>query len=53
MQEFKFDLCDRLEDSAASIIKLYDKKPLSYAGDYLVKQLIRSSCFRLLIMVRS
>lgn len=44
MQEFKFDLCDRLEDFAASIIKLYDKKPLSYAGDYLAKQLIRSSC---------
>ncbi len=44
MNENKFDLCERLEDFAASIILLYDKKPLSYAGDYLAKQLIRSSC---------
>ena len=40
----KFDLSDRLEDFAASVIIKYDKKPLSYAGDYLAKQLIRSSC---------
>ncbi|WP_179020927.1 four helix bundle protein [Winogradskyella forsetii] len=40
----KFDLSERLEDYAAEIILLYDKKPLSYAGDYLAKQLIRSSC---------
>lgn len=40
----KFDLSDRLEDFAANIIVKYDKKPLSYAGDYLAKQLIRSSC---------
>lgn len=44
MSENKFDLSERLEDFAASIILLYDKKPLSYAGDYLAKQLIRSSC---------
>lgn len=44
MIEKKFDLCERLEDFAASIIMLYDKKPLSYAGDYLAKQFIRSSC---------
>ena len=44
MDERKFDLTERLEDYAAAIILLYDKKPLSYAGDYLAKQLIRSSC---------
>ncbi|MDO1499666.1 four helix bundle protein [Winogradskyella maritima] len=40
----KYDLDGRLEDFAASIIVFYDKKLSSYAGDYLVKQLIRSSC---------
>ena len=45
MSENKFDLTERLEDFAAAIIILYDKKPLTYAGDYLAKQLIRSSCF--------
>ena len=44
MSENKYDLSERLEDFAAKIILLYDKKPLSYAGDYLAKQLIRSSC---------
>jgi four helix bundle protein len=44
MNNKKFDLTERLEDFAAQIILLYDKKPLSYAGDYLAKQLIRSSC---------
>lgn len=44
MNKAKFDLSDRLEDFAASVIIKYDKKPLSYAGDYLAKQLIRSSC---------
>ena len=44
MIENKFDLSERLENFAASVILLYDKKPLSYAGDYLAKQLIRSSC---------
>ncbi|MEH1007210.1 four helix bundle protein [Winogradskyella sp. ECml5-4] len=44
MSDRKFDLTERLEDFAATIIILYDKKPLSYAGDYLAKQLIRSSC---------
>ncbi|MDQ7917535.1 four helix bundle protein [Mesonia sp. MT50] len=44
MNEKRFDLTDRLEDFAASIILVYDQKPMSYAGDYLAKQLIRSSC---------
>lgn len=44
MNDKKFDLTDRLEDFAADIILLYDTKPLSYSGDYLAKQLIRSSC---------
>ena len=44
MSAKKFDLTERLEDFAAEIIQLYDKKPMSYAGDYLAKQLIRSSC---------
>ena len=44
MNNKKFDLSERLEDFAASMILLYDKKPLSFAGEYLAKQLIRSSC---------
>ena len=44
MSDIKFDLTERLEDFSAVIILLYDKKPMSYAGDYLAKQLIRSSC---------
>lgn len=44
MNEKRFDLTNRLEDFAASIILIYDQKPMSYAGDYLAKQLIRSSC---------
>lgn len=40
----RFDLTGRLEDFAANIILIYDKKPISFAGDYLAKQLIRSSC---------
>ena len=44
MSDRKFDLTERLEDFAVTIIILYDKKTLSYAGDYLAKQLIRSSC---------
>lgn len=44
MSDKKFDLTELLEDFAASIILLYDKKPMSYAADYLAKQLIRSSC---------
>ncbi len=44
MSNEKFDLTGRLENFAATIILLYDKKPMSYAGDYLAKQLIRSSC---------
>lgn len=44
MSDYKFDLSERLEDFAASIIILYDSKTLSFAGEYLAKQLIRSSC---------
>ena len=44
MSDKKFDLTERLEDFAASIILLFNNKPMSYAGDYLAKQLIRSSC---------
>lgn len=44
MSDKKFNLTERLEDFAAEVIIVYDKKPLSYAGDYLAKQLIRSSC---------
>ncbi|HEX9828022.1 MAG TPA: four helix bundle protein [Flavobacteriaceae bacterium] len=44
MADIKFDLSERLENFAASVILLYDKKPMSYAGDYLAKQLIRYSC---------
>ena len=44
MSENKYDLSERLEDFTAKIILLYVKKPLSYSGDYLAKQLIRSSC---------
>ena len=40
----KFDLSERLEDFAAHIILIFDKKPNSFAGDYLAKQLIRSAC---------
>ena len=43
MNDKKYDLAERLEDYAAQIIILYNKKPMSYAGDYLAKQLIRSS----------
>ncbi len=38
------DLSERLEDFAADVIHLLDKKPQSFAADYLAKQLIRSSC---------
>lgn len=40
----KYDLDSRLEDFAALIIRFYDSKPKSFAADYLIKQLIRSSC---------
>ena len=44
MSDKKYNLTERLEDFAATVIILYTKKPLFYAGDYLAKQLIRSSC---------
>lgn len=40
----KFDLSERLEDFAAAIILLFDKKPTTFSGEYLARQLIRSSC---------
>lgn len=40
----KFDLSERLEDFAAKVILIFDKKPNSFAGEYLAKQLIRSAC---------
>ena len=40
----KFNLDSRFENFAASVVVLFDKKPMSYAGDYLAKQLIRSAC---------
>ena len=43
MSDVKFNLTERLEDFAASVITLYYRKPLSFAGEYLAKQLIRSS----------
>ncbi|WP_341200207.1 four helix bundle protein [Croceibacter atlanticus] len=42
--EKKYDLSERLEDFAAEIVQLYDKKPVSFAREYLAKQLIRSAC---------
>ncbi|MEM6721530.1 MAG: four helix bundle protein [Bacteroidota bacterium] len=44
MSDSKFNLTERLEDFAAEVILMYNEKPTSYAGDYLAKQLIRSSC---------
>lgn len=47
MKDNKFeyrDLVERLEDFAANIIRMFDKKLESFAADYLAKQLIRSSC---------
>lgn len=44
-ESFKYqDLAERLEDFAAGIIRLLNKRPESFAADYLAKQLIRSSC---------
>lgn len=40
----KYDLSERLEDYAADVILLFDKRPSSFAGEYLAKQLIRSAC---------
>lgn len=40
----KYDLSERLEDFAAEIIVLLDKRPTSFSGEYLAKQLIRSAC---------
>ncbi len=40
----KYDLSERLEDFAAEIILLLDKRPTSFSGEYLAKQLIRSAC---------
>ncbi len=39
-----YDLDNRFENFAASVVKSYHQMPVSYAADYLAKQLIRSSC---------
>ncbi|MCB0399654.1 MAG: four helix bundle protein [Winogradskyella sp.] len=39
-----YNLDNRFENFAASIVLVFSKKPISYAGDYLAKQLIRSAC---------
>ena len=39
-----YNLDSRFEDFAASIVLVFSNKPISYAGDYLAKQLIRSAC---------
>lgn len=44
MERVKFDLSERLEDFAASVILLFDKKLNSFAGEYLANQLVQSSC---------
>lgn len=44
MNEKPYDLCERLENCAARTILLLDKRPLSFVGEYLAKQLIRSTC---------
>ncbi|WP_417289908.1 four helix bundle protein [Corallibacter sp.] len=33
-----------MRNFAASIVLVFSNKPISYAGDYLAKQLIRSAC---------
>ncbi|MGG5487958.1 four helix bundle protein [Gaetbulibacter sp. PBL-D1] len=39
-----YNLDSRFENFAASIVLVFSNKPISYAGDYLAKQLIRSAC---------
>ncbi len=38
-----YNLDSRFENFAASIVLVFSNKPISYAGDYLAKQLIRSA----------
>lgn len=40
----KYDLDNRFEDFAASVIIVFQKQPKTFAADYLAKQLIRSAC---------
>lgn len=40
----RYNLDERFEDFAVSIVKLFNVPPKTYAGDYLAKQLIRSGC---------
>ncbi|MBB6682511.1 four helix bundle protein [Aequorivita sp. 609] len=42
MREYNLD--SRFEDFAASVIVMFSKQPISFAADYLTKQLIRSAC---------
>ena len=39
-----YNLDSRFEDFAASVIIMFEVVPKSFAADYLVKQLIRSTC---------
>ncbi len=39
-----YNLDNRFEDFAASIVVIFTMPPKSFAADYLTKQLIRSSC---------
>ncbi|MBK5214950.1 MAG: four helix bundle protein [Flavobacteriaceae bacterium] len=39
-----YNLDSRFEDFAASVVVLFKMPPISFAADYLAKQLIRSAC---------
>lgn len=39
-----YNLDNRFEDFAASIVVIFKMPPKSFAADYLAKQLIRSAC---------
>ncbi|WP_245574889.1 four helix bundle protein [Aequorivita capsosiphonis] len=39
-----YNLDNRFEDFAASVVILFNLPPKSFAADYLAKQLIRSAC---------
>ncbi len=39
-----YNLDNRFEDFAASVVMIFKRPPKSFAADYLAKQLIRSAC---------
>ena len=39
-----YNLDSRFEDFAASVVIIFQKPPMTFAADYLAKQLIRSAC---------